>query len=131
MASVVINRPNFLQSEVGMRLVTVGVSAVSTKVAVTDEVDSEGFTHKVVRAGAIFTDDTAGVIGIVYQDVDVTGTTESEQKTAPVLVSGHFYNDTKGLPVVATTEQITKMASHGLFAEKRTTTVRPYGETTL
>lgn len=131
MADVVVNRPNFLASEVGMRLVSYGVSAATTKVAVVEENDADGFAHKVVKAGAILTDDTAGIIGLVYQDVDVTGTTESAQKVAPVLVSGHFYNDSSVLPAVAQASQVTKMNAHGLYAETKSSVARPYGSTAL
>lgn len=131
MAKITVNRPNFIQSDVDLRFVSYGVNESSTTVTVSSETDAKGVAHKVVKAGAIVSDTTKGVLGFVYQDIDVTGYTGTKAQVASVMVSGHFYNDTTGLPVVATADQITNMAKHGLYAETRPSVTRPYGSQTL
>lgn len=73
MAQVVVSRPNFLGSEVGLVLKTIGVDAT-----VANE-------NGVVKAGTVISGK-----GIIFQDVDVTGTTATTQVPAPIMVGGYY-----------------------------------------
>lgn len=76
MAQVVVSRPNFLGSEVGLVLKTIGLDAVT---------HSSLVENGVVKAGTIVEGK-----GIIFQDVDVTGSTATTQVPAPIMVGGYY-----------------------------------------
>lgn len=82
-----LSKPNFLGSEVGLVLKTVGVDAVTNVASATDEVYN-GFTHKIIPAGTLLTVGT--YTGLLFQDVDVTNTTATTQKAAPLMIAGYY-----------------------------------------
>lgn len=119
------NRPNFLASEVSLKLDTVGLDAVTHATLTTDEVVN-GETRKIIKQGTVFT--SGKINGLVFQDIDVTGTTADTQKPSPIMTAGHFINTATALPKVVESATLTTFASQGLFADpvKETATVRPY-----
>lgn len=119
------NRPNFLASEVSLKLDTVGLDATTHASLVVDEVVN-GETRKIVKQGTVFT--SGKIKGLIYQDIDVTGTTATTQVPAPIMTAGHFINKTPNLPSVVDSSTITAFASQGLFADpiKEDTVTRPY-----
>ena len=115
------SRPNFLASEVGLKLDTIGLDAT---LAVEEVV--EGETRKIVKQGTIYS--VGSINGLIFQDVDVTGATATNQVPAPLMTAGHFINTATALPVVVESATLTKFASQGLFADavKADSVVRPY-----
>jgi hypothetical protein len=113
-----IERPNFLGSEVGLVLKTASLDATTNASIVTSETDSDGNARSIVKKGSIFADAVAGIYGLVYQDIDVTGSTATTKVPAPIMVGGYFINDASVLPVVITSNSamtLDKAASQGLF----------------
>lgn len=88
MAEIKLNRPNFLASEVGRVCKTAGVDAVTHSAILATEVDADGLSHSIIKAGTVIV--AGNVKGIMYQDVDVTGSTATKQKLAPVMVAGYY-----------------------------------------
>lgn len=88
MATITINRPNFLASEEGRVCKTAGVDAVTHTALLATETDADGLAHSILKAGTVIV--AGNVKGILYQDVDVTGTTATTQKAAPVMVAGYY-----------------------------------------
>lgn len=115
------SRPNFLASEVGLKLDTIGLDAT---LAVEEVVDGE--TRKIVKQGTIYS--VGSIHGLIFQDIDVTGATATSQVPAPLMTAGHFINTATALPVVVESATLTKFASQGLFADpvKADSVVRPY-----
>lgn len=73
MAQTINSKPRFLGSEVGLVLKTIGLDATTTN------------TNGVVKAGTIVEGK-----GIIFEDVDVTGTTATTQVAAPIMVGGYY-----------------------------------------
>lgn len=88
MATITINRPNFLASEVGLDRKTAGVDASTHSALVATETDANGFSHSIIKAGTVIV--SGDVKGILYYDVDVTGTTATTQKAASIMVRGAY-----------------------------------------
>lgn len=88
MATITINRPNFLASEEGLVLKTAGLDASTHSDILTTETDAAGLSHSVIKAGTVVV--SGNVKGILYQDVDVTGATATTQKAAPIMVAGYY-----------------------------------------
>lgn len=111
---VTYNRPNFLASG---RYITksCGLDAVTNAAIAVDEVDENGLTHKIIKAGS----QVAGKVkGLVFSDIDVTGTTADTQVDADIMVAGWFINDASVLPAVVTsgsTLTLEDAAAQGLF----------------
>lgn len=120
------NRPNFLASEVGLKLDTVGLDATTHSALAVNEVDENGIARKIIKQGTILS--TGAVKGLVFQDIDVTGTTATTQVAAPVMTAGHFINSTPALPKVVESATITTFAAQGLFVDsaKPAAFTRPY-----
>lgn len=120
------SRPNFLASEVGLKLNTVGLDAETHSTLTVNEVDENGITRKIVKQGTILS--TGAVKGLVFQDIDVTGSTATTQVAASIMTGGYYINSTSALPKVVPTETVTTFASQGLFADssKPATFTRPY-----
>lgn len=119
---VTYNKPTFLASEVSLTLKTAGLDAVTHSAITVDEVDDFGNTRKVVRAGSQV---NGKVKGLVFLDIDVTGTDATHQKFAPIMVAGHFINDASVLPAIldgSSPLTLEDAAAQGLFplnSEKR------------
>ena len=113
-----VERPNFLGSEVGLVLTTASIDTVTNSTIVVTETDADGLDRKVVKKGSIYADATSGIYGLVFQDVEVTGSNATNRKAAPIMVGGYFINDATVLPAVVTTSTamtLEKAASQGLF----------------
>ncbi len=119
------NRPNFLASEVSLKLDTIGLDAVTHATLAVDEV-VDGETRKIVKQGTVFT--SGKITGLVFQDIDVTGSNATNQVPAPLMTAGHFINTATALPKVVESATLTTFASQGLFADpvKEDTVTRPY-----
>jgi hypothetical protein len=85
---MVINRPNWLGSEVGLELKTAGISTATTITPVPVQETIGNFTQLVARSGSFV--DTPNVKGILFQDVDVLGSTATEQIEAPIMIGGRY-----------------------------------------
>lgn len=120
------NRPNFLASEVGLKLDTIGLDATTHASMVVSEVDDYGVTRSIIKQGTLYK--AGSISGLIFQDVDVTGTNATTQKEAPLMTGGHYINTTTALPAVIGESDVTLLASHGLFADpvKVTGITRPY-----
>lgn len=88
MATITVSRPNFLASEEGIVLKSASADAVTNASSVVDEVDADGLSHKILKAGTLFS--SVDVKGIVYQDVDLSGSTASTKVPIPVMVAGYY-----------------------------------------
>lgn len=116
------NKPSFLASQIGFVAKTAGLDATTHSAIVVDEVDDNGLTHKVIKAGSQV---NGAVKGLVLLDIDVTGTDATHQRFAPIMVGGYFINDTSVLPAVlssSSTLTLEDAAAQGLFplnSEKR------------
>lgn len=108
MENYVLNRPNFLGSEVGLVLKTITVPASATG-AVTEN------GRKIVKAGSIFATPYAGLL---FNDVDVT----DGDRIGSLMVRGS-YIDAK-LPATAAAKA-EDFAKQGLYAIAEGAVVRP------
>lgn len=115
----IFNRPNFLGSEVGLVLKTVGVDATTT--GVKDEVIAGGLARKVLPAGTLVTVGT--LTGLIFQDVDVTGATAQTQKTAPLMIAGYYID--ANLPT-SISGQAEALEAQNLIAIVDPDAVRPF-----
>lgn len=88
MATITVSRPNFLASEVGLVLKSAAADAVTNASILTTETDAYGLAHKILKAGTLFS--SVDVKGIVYQDVDLTGSTATTKVPIPVMVAGYY-----------------------------------------
>jgi hypothetical protein len=104
----VLNRPNFLGSEVGLVLKTITVPASATG-AVTEN------GRKIVKAGSIFATPYAGLL---FNDVDIT----DGDRIGSLMVRGS-YIDAK-LPATAAAKA-EDFAKQGLYAIVEGAVVRP------
>lgn len=124
MADNIISAASFLGSEVG--LVT---KTASTYLGDTSHYDATGVVNSVIKAGTMFVD--TNVKGLVYTDVDLTGSSSTNKVEIPVMVAGRFVNHASVLPTAVGTNTIltlTDAQNQGLFAEASGlgTIVRPY-----
>lgn len=108
MENIILNRPNFLGSEVGLVLKTITVPAEATG-AVTEN------GRKIVKAGSIFATPYAGLL---FQDVDIT----DGARLGSLMIRGS-YIDAK-LPATAAT-QAEAFAKQGLYAIVEGDVTRP------
>lgn len=115
MADVILNRPNWLGSEVGAVKKTATVSSASGTT-----VTENGRT--ILKSGTLITDSALGKV-LLYNDADVT----DGAVVKAVLYAG-YYIDSK-LPA-SVSASATDLASHGLFAIEYADTVIAYGEVT-
>lgn len=119
MATVTVSRPNFLGSEIGLVTKTVGLDYSTNSALATSEVDAQGFVHYIVKAGTQYGNSSLGIYGLVFQDVDITGTNASAQAFVPVMTAGRFINDTTHIPVAVassgTTITLAQAQAQGLF----------------
>lgn len=124
MATITVNRPNFLASEVGLITKTAGADASTNSSIVTTETDQYGVAHSIIKAGALY--NSTDVKGIVFQDVDVTGSTATTKVAIPVMVAGHYIpsalpvapSDPAGSPATGgTTPSLSTLEAQGLHAQ--------------
>lgn len=101
MAEVILNRPNWLGSEVGMVLKTVTISSTSA-VPVTEN------GRSIIKAGTLITDPTLGK-GLLFNDADVT-----DGKVIKSMMIRGSYIDSK-LPT-SVSASATDLATQGLYA---------------
>lgn len=113
MATIIINRPNFLASEVSLRLVSTTAEATSS-LAVTEN------GRKVIKAGTIYPSNDALAKGIIFQDVDVT----DGNAAAPLMVAGHYYSDK--LADTIAEAAVNAFKAQGLFGATEPAVTRPY-----
>lgn len=103
MAQVIVARPNFLASEVGLVLKTISLDAVTNSTIVTAENGAS-----VVKAGTVYS--SGSIKGIIFEDIDVTGSTATTKVPASLMVAGRYIAS----KVTGTT---TDFAAQGLFAD--------------
>ena len=108
MENYVLNRPNFLGSEVGLVLKTITVPASATG-AVTEN------GRKIVKAGSIF---AAPYPGLLFNDVDIT----DGDRIGSLMVRGSYID--ANLPASAAS-QAEAFAKQGLYAIAEGAVVRP------
>lgn len=111
MAEINVNRPNFLASEVGLRLVS--TTARTGSALVTTE---NG--RKIIKAGTVYPSNDASAQGIIFQDVDVT----DGDAAAPLMVAGYYYSD----KISADSTAVEALKGKGLFGENEPKVTRPY-----
>lgn len=116
MAEIILNRPNWLGSEVGLVRKTVTVTQ-SSGTYVTEN------GRKILKSGTLINDTTLGY-GLLWNDADVT---DAEGKIASIMIGG-YYIDSK-LPT-SVSSSATTLAAKGLHAIEYADTVIAYGEVT-
>lgn len=124
MADITISRANFLASGKSYITKSASADAVTNASALVTETDADGLAHKVLKAGTLF--NSTDVKGIVYEDVDLTGTTATTKKPISVVVAGHYI--ASKLPTApadngsggtgATTPSLSDLKAQGLFPVK-------------
>lgn len=112
MTNIILNRPNFLASEVGLR--TVNCNFLST---FTGAVTENG--RKIIKAGTIYPSNDASAKGIVFQDVDVT----DGNRTEALMVGGVYLSSRLSATVSATAKPV--FQAMGLFEQAVPTDVFP------
>ena len=110
-----LNRPNWLGSEVGLVLKTATVSSASGAT-----VTENGRT--ILKSGTLITDSALGKV-LLYNDADVT----DGNCIKSVVYAGYYIDSQLPASVAASA---TDLASHGLFAIKSADTNIAYGEVT-
>lgn len=108
-----LNRPNWLGSEVGMVLKTVTVSSASGTT-----VTENGRT--IIKSGTLITDTALGK-GLLFNDADVT----DGARVKSIMIRGS-YIDSK-LPA-SVASSASDLAENGLYAIEYADTVVAYGE---
>lgn len=101
----VLNRPNFLASEVGLRTITYTFAQSTVGV-----VEENG--RKIIKAGTIYPANDGTAKGIVFQDVDVTDGDKSEA----LMVGGVYLADK--LSAVVSSSALAVFQAQGLFAQE-------------
>ena len=118
----VISSPNFLASEVGLRTVTYTFDASNENV--TTEKDTNGCTHKIIKAGTIYPKNDATVKGIVFTDVDVT----SGNRPGSLMVAGRVLKEatlSAGVKAEPSATAIPVLQAQGLYVETTPKTTSP------
>ena len=110
-----LNRPNWLGSEVGLVLKTATVSSTSGATVV-----ENGRT--IIKSGTLITDAALGK-GLLFNDADVT-----DGAVVKSIMIGGRYIDSK-LPA-SVSESKTDLADNGLYAIEYADTTIAYGEVT-
>lgn len=128
MATVIVNRPNFLYSERSLVLKTVGLYDGDTSATAVSETDADGCARKVVKAGTIYVNATSGMKGLIFEDIDVTGSTATTQVEGSLMVAGHYINDATVLPAKVAGDTLTAFAAAGLIAHSKDSVTRPVFE---
>lgn len=108
-----LNRPNWLGSEVGLVLKTATVSSTSGT-----PVTENG--RKILKSGTVITDTALGK-GLLWNDADVT-----DGAVVKSIMIGGYYIDSKLPASVATSAS--DLTAKGLYAIEYADTVVAYGE---
>lgn len=116
MAEIVLNRPNWLGSEVGLVRKTVTVTLSSGSYV------TENGRH-ILKSGTLITDATIGK-GLLWNDADVT---DEGGKIASIMIRGTYID--KALPT-SLSESAEELAQQGLYSIEYGTTKIAYGEVT-
>lgn len=103
--------PNFLASEVGLRLVTMEISDSGVSA------DAEG--RKVVKAGTVYPTNDASAKGIVFKDVDVT----YGPRDGSVMIAGRILKN-RFTPAINSGAE-TPLKASGIYFEEMPETTRP------
>lgn len=106
---VIVNRPNFLGSEVGLVLKTVTVPATAS----VEKVTENGRT--IIKAGAYF---TSPYKGLLFEDIDIT----DGAKVGSLMIGGYYID--KKLPTSVATH-VDDLVKQGLFAIEEGEVTRP------
>ena len=92
--------PNILESEVGLVL----------KTYTADQTNAETVGNKkIIKAGSVYSTNATGVIGIVFEDVDMT---DDAKRPISVIVAGRVLE--KRLPVTVDTTAKTELEKAGI-----------------
>lgn len=120
MAEITLNRPNWLESAVGLVAKTIQIpSNFATYVS---EVDADGFTHKIVKSGTYV---TSPYKGLLLRDIDIT----NGAQLAPLMIAGYYIDANLPASVAASASDL---IAQGLFAVAEGSTTRPdFGSNTL
>lgn len=124
MATYNVSRPNFLGSEIGLVTKTISLDATTNSSLVTVENGAS-----IIKAGTLYS--ASNIQGIIFQDVDVTGSTATAKVPAPLMVAGFFINDATVISAKvtsSTTPSLATFAAQGLFpmVTEPASVVRPY-----
>lgn len=112
MADTIISAASFLGSEVG--LVTKTASTYINDGAL----DPAGVVNGTIKAGTIYAG--TNVKGLVFTDVDISGSSATKQVAIPVMVAGRFVNHASVLPAELTASTkltLDNAKAQGLFPE--------------
>ncbi|MCM1440069.1 MAG: hypothetical protein NC131_12835 [Roseburia sp.] len=115
MAEIILNRPNWLGSAVGVVRKTVTVSSTSGTT-----VTENGRT--ILKSGTLINDTTLGY-GLLWNDADVT----DGSRVASIMIRGSYIDSE--LPASVSTSA-TLLSGRGLYAIKYPETKIAYGEVT-
>lgn len=116
MAEIVLNRPNWLGSEVGLVRKTVTVTSASGS-----PVTENG--RKILKSGTLIEDTNIGK-GLLWNDADVT---EDGGKIASIMIRGTYIDANLPTTLAASAEEL---AQQGLYSIKYGATKITYGEVT-
>lgn len=108
----ILSTASFLGSEVGLV-----VKTASTYVN-DGALDPAGVVNGTIKAGTIYAG--TNVKGLVFTDVDISGSSNTNQVAIPVMVAGRFVNHASVLPTVLDTGSKLTLANaqaQGLFPE--------------
>jgi hypothetical protein len=108
----IISAASFLGSEVGLV-----VKTASTYVD-DEALGNKGVVDGTIKAGTIYAG--TNVKGLVFTDVDISGSSATKQVAIPVMVAGRFVNHASVLPKVLGTDTKLTLANaqaQGLFPE--------------
>lgn len=111
--TIILNRPNWLGSEVGMVLKTTTVSESSGTTVVENG-------RKILKSGTLINDTTLGY-GLLYNDADVT----DGAVVKSIMIRGSYIDSKLPATVVS---NATNLASQGLYAVAYAGTNIAYGE---
>lgn len=116
MAEIKLNHPNWLGSEVGYLPKSVTITS-SSATPVTEN------GRQIIKSGTLITDSVIGT-GLLVNDADVTDGAVAKS----IMIGGRYIN--AQLPTALTDEQITELASHGLYNVTYADTKISFGEVT-
>ena len=108
----VLNRPNFLGSEVGLRTITYTFDN-----ATTGFVTENG--RKILKAGTIYPANDATAVGIIFEDADIT----DGDAVGSLMVGGVYIKEALPVAVSATAKPV--FQAKGLFEQDQITVTVP------
>lgn len=108
----IISAASFLGSEVGL------VTKTASTYVGDSALDTTGVVDGTIKAGTIYAG--TNVKGLVFTDVDISGSSATKQVAIPVMVAGRFVNHASVLPKVLGADTKLTLANaqaQGLFPE--------------